>query len=137
MTDTAPLPLAGMARAELDRFVAAIGRRRTLVPHVYVGEPGAERVLVSTEPTVDPQETCWRADLVERAVEGAERAVCGWITRSGELRAGDHDLAWWAACRSGFERHGLALPAFFLMNRHGWLDLVSGAEVHYHRIRRR
>jgi hypothetical protein len=126
-----------MVRAELDRFVAAIGPRRTLVPYVYVGQPGAERVLVSAEPVAEPREACWRADLVERAVEGVERAVCAWITRSGELRSGDHDVAWWAACRSGFERHGLVLPAFFVLNRHGWVDLVSDEEVHYHRIRRR
>lgn len=132
-----PLPLAGQVRAELDRFVAAIGPRRTLVPRLYVGAPGGERIRIPDEAGTGPREAGWRADLVERGVSGVDRPVCGWITRSGDLAPSDHDIAWCGATRDAFARHGLALPGFFVLNRHGWADILSGDRVHYHRIRRR
>lgn len=137
MTEVPQLPLAGMLRAELERFVASIGQQRSLVPRVHVGEPGGEAVVVSADSDVEAGAAGWRVDLAERAVACVERPVCAWINRSGALSPTGHDLAWWAACRGGFARHGLPLAGFYVLNRHGWVELGSGREVRYHRIRRR
>lgn len=137
MSPATPLPLAGMLREELGLFVARIGIRRRLVPRLYVGAPGAERLAVPDYAGTDARDAGWRADLVERAVAGVERPVCGWITRSGHLTPSDHDLAWAGAALVAFARHGLELPGFFVLNRHGWRDVLSGEEVSYHRIRQR
>lgn len=134
---TAPLPLAGMLRAELEHFVATIGSRRNVPPRLYVGQPGMERLPVTTAVGDGPGEAGWRADVLERAVAGVDSPVCSWLTRSGALQPGDHDLAWCGAALTAFARHGLELPGFYVVNRHGWVDVLTGETVCYHRIRRR
>jgi hypothetical protein len=126
-----------MLRAELEHFVTSIGARRNVPPQLYVGEPGRERLEVSTAAGDGPEEAGWRADVLERAVAGVNSPVCSWLTRSGALEPGDHDVAWCGAALAAFGRHGLELPGFFVVSRHGWVDVLSGEAVHYHRIRRR
>ena len=132
----APLPFAALLRRELDEHVAALGRRRTAVRTVYVGAPGVDRVQVATD-GLAPDQIGWRADLLERAIDGAAEPVCAWITRSGELVPGDDDQAWCAAAHLAFARHGLTLPGFYVLNRTGWHELVSGQVVTFYRVRRR
>ena len=123
-------------RAELRTFVIAAGTRRSLPTTCRVGHPCGEQVHLEHGVTTDP---ALRADLVERAIDGllvVERA-CAWVTRGGELTLADPDAEWFAACRTAFARHGLELPAFFVLNRSGWVDLVSGEQREWARVRNR
>jgi hypothetical protein len=128
--------LAAGIRLELGAFVAAAGTKRSLPTTCHVGHPGAEHASWPHDATHDAS---LRADLVERAVDGLEATdnACAWITRPGELGLTDADAAWFAAARAGFAGHGLVLPAFFVLNRVAWVDLVSGEQRRWLRIRHR
>jgi hypothetical protein len=132
------LPLAGQLRAALCDFVIAAGNRRCLPTLFHVGMPGGAHLTV-------PHDQCFdaglRADLVERSLDGlhgaaAERPV-PWVTRSGDLAPGDADFAWFSAAREGFGRHDLVLPGFFVITRHGWVNLANDVVVQWHRVRPR
>ena len=126
--------LADAITHELRAFVTAAGTRRALPTTVHVGQPAGEHVVL---PEVDDQGL--RTDLVVRAIDGfAEiEGACGWVTRGGEVGTTDTDAAWFAAARSGFARHGLVLPAFAVVTRTAWLDLVSGEQRGWSRVRTR
>lgn len=130
------LPFAGLLRQELDAHVAALGRRRLATPTVYVGAPGGESVQVAAT-DLPGRHLGWRADLLERALDGLEAPYCAWITRSGTLEPTDDDRAWCAAARVAFARHGIDLPAFPVLCRSGWTDLLTGGSVSFYRIRKR
>jgi len=125
---------------ELRGFVRAAGRRRALPITAYVGVPGSVRTALPHDPAHD---RVLRTDLVERVVDGLpERAVdrrsaCAWVTRPGELGLDTRDLEWWAVSRDGFARHGLELPAFFVVTRYGWHEAFSGMSRHWLRVRPR
>jgi hypothetical protein len=57
------------------------------------------------------------------------------VTRSGDLVAGDTDLAWLRAALGGFGRHGLMLPCFLVIGRHGYADLLGGSGHRWSRVR--
>jgi hypothetical protein len=78
-----------------------------------------------------------RTDLVERAIDGLALAegACAWVCRGGHLDVSDVDAEWFAAARAGFARHGLRLPAFFVVNRTGWVDLVTEERRLWSRVR--
>jgi hypothetical protein len=126
--------LAAAITKELRGFVASAGTRRALPTTCHVGHPAAEHVVL---PEVN--EHGLRTDLVVRAIEGLAETedACAWVTRGGDLGTTDADLAWLAAARSGFARHGLVLPAFVVVTRSAWLDLVSGQERVWRRVRNR
>jgi hypothetical protein len=126
--------LATGIREELRCLVAAAGTRRSLPPRCHVGHPGGDHTEFVHADVEDPS---MRADLVERAIDGllVTDNACAWITRSGELGVGDADAEWFAAARTAFARHGLTLPAFFVLNRSGWTDLVSGERRQWSRLR--
>lgn len=128
--------LAAAIRCELQEFAARSGRRRTLDTTCHVGHPGGERTRV---PRVLDASVPLRADLVERAIDGLDRThgACSWLTRGGGLERCDADAEWFAAALTAFARHGLELPAFFVVNRTGWVDLVSGESRVWSRIRHR
>lgn len=130
------LPLAALLRRELDEYVGSLGRRRAAVPAVHVGLPGVERVSVGADP-LTRREVCWRADLLDRALEGVEQPVTAWITRAGSLEPTDDDQAWCGAATMAFARHGLRLPHFHVLNRYGWRELIGGDVVTFYRIRNR
>ena len=136
-----PDPVDLMARGigvELRSFVRDAGRRRTLPFTAYVGVPGSVRTAMPGELPDDP---VLRADLVERVVDGlAQRdldraAACGWVTRSGPVRLDTRELSWFAATTAGFARHGLDLPAFFVVGRRAWLEVSSGRARTWTRVR--
>ena len=128
--------LAFAIRAELRAFVIAAGTRRSLPTTCHVGHPGGEQVHLEHGVTTDPS---LRTDLVERAIDGllATDEACAWITRGGELTLADADAEWFAASQTAFARHGLPLPGFFVLNRSGWVDLVSGEQRLWARVRNR
>jgi hypothetical protein len=128
--------LVAAIKAELREFVVSAGTRRDLQTTCHIGHPGGDRTRFAH---LDIDEASLRADLVERAIDGlltTERA-CAWLTRSGELGLVDADAEWFAAARAAFARHGLSLPAFLVLNRRGWVDLVSGERREWYRIRNR
>jgi hypothetical protein len=136
MDDIDSLPLAGQLRAALCDFVSAAGTRRRLPTLFHVGTPGGVHVTVPHDPYFDHG---LRTDLVERAIDGldavaAQRPV-PWLTRCGDLTPGDADLAWFAATREGFARHDRTIPGFFVITRHGWLNLANDDVVRWRRVR--
>ena len=124
---------AGITR-ELRAFVASTGTRRALPTTCHLGRPGAAHK--SLAPVDEPS---LRADLVERAIDELRETdgVIAWLTRGGDLGTADADLGWFAAARTGFARHGLVLPAFAVLTRTAWLDLVSGEKREWLRVRTR
>ncbi len=126
--------VAAAITRELRVFVATAGTRRLLPATCRVGHPGADQVVLA-----DVQEASLRADLVERAIDGLldTEGACAWVTRGGDVGLTDADAAWFAAARAGFGRHGLPLPAFVVITRSAWTDLVSGAHREWRRVRTR
>ena len=126
--------LARRITGELRAFVAAAGTRRALPTTCHIGHPGGERV-----PLAAVDEASLRADLVERAIDGLRdtNGACAWVTRGGYLGTTDADAAWFAAAREGYARHGLTLPAFVVVTRTAWLDLVGGQRRVWRRVRNR
>lgn len=126
--------LAAGIRAELRSFVAAAGTRRSLPTRCHVGHPGGQHARWAHDVTTDPS---LRADLVERAIDGlvVVENACAWVCRGGELEVSDVEAEWFTAASTGFARHGLPLPAFFVLNRTGWLDLVSEERRQWSRVR--
>jgi hypothetical protein len=133
---------------ELRRFVRAAGRRRALSMTAYAGVPAGPCAALDTPaPTstvhgpdrhLGPDHTL-RSDLVLRALEGVPdlAGTCAWVTRSGRLEPRDLDRAWLAAARTGFARLGLQLPAFFVLNRQGWHELIGARRREWSRVRPR
>jgi hypothetical protein len=123
---------------ELRAFVRDAGRRRALPYTAYVGVPGSVRTPLLHDASHDQ---VLRADLVERAVDGLSQQVvdgsgaCVWVTRPGDLALDTRDLGWLAVARTGFERHDLALPAFFVLDRNGWHEVLSGRTRRWNRVR--
>ena len=123
-------------RVELRAFVTSAGTRRSLPITCHVGHPGGQQSSFPHDVTTDGS---LRADLVERVLDGLLDLTdaCAWVTRGGELDLADADAEWFAAARTAFGRHGLPLPAFFVLNRSGWVDLVTGERRAWHRVRNR
>lgn len=122
-------------RAEVRAFVTRSGTTRRMSPTCHVGRPGGEQVRLPGEPERDAQALA--TDLVVRALDGllVRTDVCAWVCRPGPLGRGDVETRWYAAARAGFARHGLDLPLFGVLNRTGWLDLVSGERHEWSRLR--
>jgi hypothetical protein len=118
--------LARGLRAAMSAFVDQAGARRVLPTVFRVGRPGgtpAEQWAVLDDPGYDAG---LRSDLVEQALAMVDvERPCPWLTRSGTLVPGDADLAWFAASRLAYARLGLDLPGFFVITRHGWLNLMT------------
>ena len=125
---------AAAIRLELRAFVAEAGTRRALPTTAHVGAPGGEHITIDHDTSHDQP---LRTDLVERALDGLEttEGACVWLTRGGELDLCDADASWFAAARAGFARHGLPLRAFYVLNRTGWVDLVTGERRTWRRVR--
>lgn len=125
-TSDAPTWLIDVRKARA-AFVAEAGTRRALPREFHLGVLGGEHLTVPDDPDLDAG---LRADVIERALDGVDRSEvplpAAWITRSGELAAGDADFAWLSAAREAFGRHDLEVPRFFVITRHGWIDLIAG-----------
>ena len=127
-------PLPDTVTRELRAFVHDAGRRRSLPTTCHVGFPCGERVSI---PHDEAHDLSLRTDLVVRAVDGllSTEGACAWITRGGAAGVVDADAEWFAAARAGFASHGLRLPAFLVLHRHGWVDLVGGEQRRWRRVR--
>lgn len=122
-------------RGEVRAFVTRSGTTRRLSTTCHVGRPGGEQVTLPGEPERETQELA--TDLVVRALDGllVPAGACVWMCRPGPLGRGDVETRWYAAADAGFARHGLGLPLFGVLNRTGWLDLVSGERREWSRLR--
>ncbi|WP_310963080.1 hypothetical protein [Nocardioides terrisoli] len=127
------VPLAGLVNIAMQQFVADAGRRRKLPVTLHVGLPGGETRSVCDQPWYDHG---LRADLATCAIDGLEVPdPLAWISRGGDLKPHDADWDWLAAARTAHDRHGLAMPGFFLVTRYGWAELVGGQQHPWHRVR--
>ncbi len=119
---------------ELRAFVRDAGRRRSLSTTCHLGLPGGDRVSI---PHDEAHDLSLRTDLVVRALDGllSTEGACAWVTRGGSAGTVDADAEWFAASRAGFAGHGLRLPAFLVLHRYGWVDLVSGEQRRWLRVR--
>ncbi len=119
---------------ELRAFVRDAGRRRSLSTTCHLGLPGGDRVSI---PHDEAHDLSLRTDLVVRALDGllSTDGACAWVTRGGSAGTVDADAEWFAASRAGFAGHGLRLPAFLVLHRYGWVDLVSGEQRRWLRVR--
>lgn len=131
-----PPPIRELRRAQVE-FVAAAGTRRSLPRQFHLGTLGGEHLTLADDPALDAG---LRADVVERLLDGIDLLrvpqPVPWVTRSGELVAGDSDYAWLTASMEAFGRHSLTVPGFYVVTRYGWLDLVAGHLVRTGRVRR-
>ena len=137
MSEDVPVTQAAL-RAEARRMVTAAGHRRLVAPRCRVGHPGGTAVTLPED--VDACAAGLLTDLVERAVDGlgdggGAGPLLAWVTRSGDLVAGDTDLAWLRAALAAFGRHGLVLPGFLVIGRHGYVDLLGGSGRRWSRVR--
>ena len=95
-------------RMEVRRFVTLCGTTRALPTLVHVGELAGDRITMPADPSYDAG---LRADVLTRALDrGIDARTSIWLTRGGELCVGDADLAWFAAARTAFGRHGIGDP---------------------------
>jgi hypothetical protein len=131
-----PTELVSAVHRELKAFVGSAGTRRSLPTTCHVGHPGGERSSWPHEITLDRS---LRADLVERAIDGLVMTdgACVWLTRGGAPGLCDADAEWFAASLTAFARHGLVLPAFLVLTRSAWVDLVTGERRQWSRVRNR
>ena len=122
-------------RMEVRRFATLCGTTRALPTLVHVGVLAGDRVTVAADPSYDAG---LRADLLTRALDRVTDVEHSsvWLTRGGHLTVGDVDLAWFAAARAAFGRHGADDPAAHVVTRHGWLDLRTGESRTWRRVRR-
>jgi len=126
--------LAAAITHELREFVASAGTRRALPATCHVGRPAGEQVALP-----EARDHGLRTDLVVRAIDGlgSTEGACAWVTRGGDLETTNVDLAWFAAATAAFTLHGLVLPAFVVVTRSAWLDLVSDQHRVWRRVRSR
>lgn len=137
MSEDVPVTQAAL-RAEARRMVTAAGHRRLVAPRCRVGHPGGTAVTLPGD--VGAGDAGLLADLVERAIDGlgdtaGPGPLLAWVTRSGDLVAGDTDLAWLRAALIAFGGHGLVLPGFLVIGRHGYVDLLGGSGRRWSRVR--
>lgn len=126
-TDLSIAPLATQLRFALVDLVTELGTRRTTPPVFHLGVPGGAQRQFSHDPADDAG---LRADVLERALDtlDLDPVPVPWLTRNGDLAAGDLDYAWLAAAGEAFGRYALRMPGFFVMTRYGWFDLLDDAD---------
>ncbi len=106
--------LADAFTPELRGFVASASTRRALPTSCHVGHPAGAQVALP-----DVADQGLRADLVERAIDGLDTDRARLCVAHARWGAG-HDRRGPGVAggrTSGFARHGLVLPAFFVLTR--------------------
>ncbi|HET6693952.1 MAG TPA: hypothetical protein VFG97_06580 [Pedococcus sp.] len=111
--------------------------RRVFDTAVHVGRPAGARdsfvVRAIHLPVMDP---ALRTDVVEELVSRtAADHTSVWLTRPGGPYPHDLDLAWLAAATLAFGVHGRPLEGFWTITRAGWLDVRTGENRVWKRLR--
>lgn len=112
--------------------------RRRFPVTLHVGRPG-HRVRRFAEPGDVVLDHSLRVDVAAAMLLWSRRAglpALAWITRPGDLRTQDADLAWGAAVRSACGEADVP-GDFVVVTRGGWQDPVSGVRREWRRLRRR
>ena len=123
-------------RQEVGRL-RAYESRRIFDAGVHVGTLGGPRsgfVLRAQDlPVVDPG---LRVEVVTALLAGAGAAGgTAWLVRPGRPDLHDLDLQWLAAATLAFGIHGRRLDGFYAITRVGWLDVRSGDQKVWKRLR--
>ncbi|HSE07611.1 MAG TPA: hypothetical protein VLB29_03005 [Nocardioidaceae bacterium] len=128
---------ASLLRLEVGRLRAQESRRR-FEPVVHVGTlGGSHRSCVVPLEDLPVLDAGTRSELIRRLLEhGAPgRPADVWLTRAGEPLVQDEDLAWLAATCRTFAALGEHLLGFWSITRTGWLDVRSGEQRTWKRLR--
>jgi len=119
-------------------MLRAAQRRQRFDTVVHLGELGGARVSCPV-PYADPLlDAGTRTELVTRLLETGEdvpRAASVWLTRAGEPLLQDDDLAWLGAACRAFDTIGCRLTGFWSVTRTGWLDVRTGEQRTWKRLR--
>jgi hypothetical protein len=137
-----PPAIEPAGRAEVDAaFRIEVGRlrardrRRTFPAELHLGRPAGPRVSLGV-PTAD---VGLRLDLVAALLdvwrEEHGGPAFGWVIRSGVPAPHDEDLAWYAAAVRAFGALDEAPQGFRAVTRSGWLDVVTGENRVWKRLR--
>lgn len=123
-------------RAEVARLRTG-ARRRTFPLGVHVGTPaGLRRCLEVPWPVPDEYDAGLRFDVMCALVDDlACGAAWGWLTRPGVPEVHDVDLGWLSATTKACGAHGVELTGFRVVTKTGWLDVVSGENRTWTRLR--
>jgi hypothetical protein len=111
--------------------------RRVFDSAVNIGELDGPRdsfvVRTADLPVLD---AALRTDLVARLLDDTP-ATHGtvWLTRAGQPFPHDEDLAWLAATCRAFGSAGRVLTGFYAITRVGWLDVRTGENRTWKRLR--
>lgn len=125
--------IAGAMHAEMRSLSKRLGRRAAAINELRVGIPGDAPFVIETSSILDPG---LRHDVTSRALEGlVAPAPLAWLVRTGEVSLQDHDLAWFSAVRRAFDAHDLPLRTFHVVTRRGWIEVVSGQQIQWRRLR--
>jgi hypothetical protein len=134
-------------RAEVGAFRAG-ERRRRFPMGLHVGAPAGER-RTAWVPWPVPREydAGLRLDVVTGLLDGlldglgtaAEddppAAAAAWVTRPGEPVLHDRDLEWYSAAVHAFAAYGVRLSTFRAVTRSGWLEVATGDQRVWRRLR--
>lgn len=133
--------VASALRQEVGEFRRG-ERRRRFPLGVHAGTLGGPRASVQVGwPEPASYDAALRLDMVdallaqEADTPTGRRHVDVWLTRPGVPELHDLDLAWHAAARHAAGAHGLALAAFHVVTRTGWLDVLTGESRTWKRLR--
>jgi hypothetical protein len=131
VTDLHPL-----LRREVGQLRARESRRAFDVA-VNVGRlDGARDSFVVRAQDLPAIDEALRIDVVSSLVEQAPAdALTAWLARPGEPLLHDLDLAWLSAASVAFGIHGRELAGFYAITRTGWLDVRTGEQRTWKRLR--
>lgn len=77
-----------------------------------------------------------RIDVVSSLVgQSSPEVTSAWVTRAGAPHVHDVDLEWLAAANVAFGIHGRELAGFYAITRSGWLDVRTGEQRVWKRLR--
>ena len=122
-------------RQEVGRFRAAERRRRFPVV-LHVGELGGPRTSLEVPCLAGALDGATAFDLLDcRLPPEAPPEVDAWVTRPGVPELHDHDLLWLTAATAAVSARGASLRSFHAVTRTGWLDVRSGEQRTWKRLR--
>ena len=139
----APVSSAGPGDPDFRREVArlrAAERRRSFPLGLHLGHPQGTRHGVEVPwPVPAEYDAGLRFDvldaLLEQWDEVAGGPVCVWLTRPGVPTVHDVDLEWLAAATRGCGAHEVELLTVRAVTHTGWLDVVTGEQRVWRRLR--
>lgn len=139
---TTPASTAALLRLEVGRLRLRQPLRR-FDTVVHLGHlDGVRRTCTVPRADASVLDAGTRAEVVTRlleehpaAVDAADDPVSVWLTRAGESCLQDDDLAWLSAAGRALGALGHRLDGFWAVTRTGWLDVRTGEQRTWKRLR--